>query len=244
MAEDGEAVRGAILIALIAVLGLPAAAQTQDELRRQCFKFDDRPAVRIAICTKVIEASHDKQADLVRAHVWRASAFRDLGEFDKSLADCERAISLDPTSASGFICRGHTFKEKGEAGRALPDYDRAVAMKPDSTSLYHRCEANAVLDRLEAALADCDAALKLRPGDFLINDSRGMVYLKMKNYRAAIADYNVVLAVDPDFALPLFGRGVARLRSGDRAGGQADIAKAIKEDPEVTDIMAKRGVRP
>jgi len=234
----------AIFSALVALLGLPAAAQSQDDLRRQCFKVDDRPALRIAICTKLIEANRDKPADLAIAHSWRASAFRDVGEFDKSLADCEQAISLDPTNARGFICRGHTFKEKGEPGRALPDYDRAVALKPDSKSLYHRCEANAVLDRLEAALADCDAALKLRPDDFLINDSRGMVYLKMKNYRAAIADYNVVLAVDPDFALPLFGRGVARLRSGDRAGGQADIAKAIKEDPEVTDIMAKRGIRP
>ncbi len=231
----------AILVVLVALIGLPAAARTYDE--QQCYKNDDVPELRVAICTKVIGANRDKPVDLAIAYVWRASAFLAMKQFDKALADCERATDLDPKNASGFICRAGIFSEKGETARAFADYDRAVALKPDSKSFRLRCEANAVADRLEAALADCNEALRLRPDDFLINDSRALVHLKMKNYRASIADYNVVLEVDPDFALPLFGRGVARLRSGDKASGQADIAKALKEDPEVADIMAKRGVR-
>ena len=66
----------------------------------------------------------------------------------------------------------------------------------------------------------------------------------MKNYAAAIADYEVVLKEDPGFPMALFGRGVARLRLGDKAGGDADIAAALKEDREVAGIMAQRGIRP
>ena len=78
----------------------------------------------------------------------------------------------------------------------------------------------------------------------MILDIRGLVHLKSKNYDAAIADYNVVLKNDPDDSIALFGRGVARLRSGDKIGGETEVAGALKVDPEVADIMAKRGIKP
>jgi hypothetical protein len=42
----------------------------------------------------------------------------------------------------------------------------------------------------------------------------------------------------------LFGRGVAAIRKGDRAGGQADIAAAMAIDPGIADLFALYGVRP
>jgi Flp pilus assembly protein TadD len=47
---------------------------------------------------------------------------------------------------------------------------------------------------------------------------------------AAIEDFSSALHIDPKLASALYGRGLARLKNGDKAGGDADIvaAKAIR----------------
>ena len=45
-------------------------------------------------------------------------------------------------------------------------------------------------------------------------DSRGLVNLKLSLNANAIADYDAVLSIDPKQASSLYGRGIARLRSG------------------------------
>jgi hypothetical protein len=59
-----------------------------------------------------------------------------------------------------------------------------------------------------------------------------------------MADFNNALRIDPKKASSLFGRGVAKRRMGDTAGGDADIAAAKVLSADVTDGMAAAGVRP
>jgi tetratricopeptide (TPR) repeat protein len=60
---------------------------------------------------------------------------------------------------------------------------------------------------------------------------------------AAIADYDAALRRDPKIAESLYGRGIARQRKGDTAGGDADIAAAKAVKPDIAEVMAKYGVR-
>ena len=76
------------------------------------------------------------------------------------------------------------------------------------------------------AMQDCNSALKLRPayGDAL--DSRGLINLKLCKNADALADYDSAVRYNPRQASSLFGRGVAKLRTGDRNGGNDDIVAA------------------
>jgi tetratricopeptide (TPR) repeat protein len=76
------------------------------------------------------------------------------------------------------------------------------------------------------AMQDCNSALRLRPayGDAL--DSRGLINLKLCNNAEALADYESAVRYNPRQASSLFGRGVAKLRTGDRNGGNDDIVAA------------------
>jgi tetratricopeptide (TPR) repeat protein len=58
------------------------------------------------------------------------------------------------------------------------------------------------------------------------------VQLKLGAFDRAIADYSAALAQKPKDADSLYGRGVAKLKLGDTAGGNADIvaAKALEAD--------------
>ena len=74
-------------------------------------------------------------------------------------------------------------------------------------------------------------------------NSRGLVQLKLGAFNESIADYDTVVKQNAKDADSLYGRGIAKLRSGDSASGYADIsaAKAIRAD--ITDVYAGYGIK-
>ena len=74
-------------------------------------------------------------------------------------------------------------------------------------------------------------------------NSRGLIHLKMGQAGAAIDDFSSALRFDPKLASALYGRGLARLKNGDKAGGDADIAAAKTIRAGIDDDFMRYGVR-
>ena len=66
--------------------------------------------------------------------------------------------------------------------------------------------------------------------------------LRSNEVERAIADYDAVLRAAPKNAGALYGRGIAKLRKGDKEGGEADIAAANTLNAEIAKAFAKLGV--
>ncbi|MGY3419952.1 tetratricopeptide (TPR) repeat protein [Bradyrhizobium sp. F1.13.4] len=113
--------------------------------------------------------------------------------------------------------------------------------------IWRRCGADAVGPEpssapLRAALEDCDRALESGSNNAATYDSRALINLKMGQFSAAIDDYNFALRFAPKLAHALYGRGVARLKLGDRAGGDSDISAARRIDAGIGEDFARYGV--
>ena len=91
---------------------------------------------------------------------------------------------------------------------------------------------------LDKAMADCDAALKLQPGEGGMIDSRGLVWLQKGDYQKAIADYDRALALSPRMAESLYGRGLARMMLKQPEAAD-DFARARKADPDIDATFAR-----
>jgi tetratricopeptide (TPR) repeat protein len=102
----------------------------------------------------------------------------------------------------------------------------------------------AIGNQTQAALADCNAALKIQPDFADALDTRGFVYMKLGQTDNAIRDYDAALRADPKLAGSLYGRGVAKVRKGDRNGGNADIAAAKEIRKDIAEEFARYGLRP
>jgi regulator of sirC expression with transglutaminase-like and TPR domain len=129
--------------------------------------------------------------------------------------------------AAAFYRRGQLYAQCGEFTRAIVDFDHAIRLNPgDPEALNNRCWARTILGDTSQALHDCNNALMIHPdyGDAL--DSRGLIYLKQCRNADALADYDTALRYNPQRASSLFGRGIAKLRTGDRGGGENDIVMA------------------
>ena len=146
--------------------------------------------------------------------------------------------------ASLYYKSGLVLDAEGQLSDAVQEYSHALEFDPYSPIiLSSRCYARARMGDLDAALTDCDSALRERNSPDTL-ENRGLTYLKMGKFDKALADYNAALEHNPKQADSLYGRGIAKLNSGDLAGASYDfdIAKTLK--PDIVEIFARRGVNP
>ena len=69
------------------------------------------------------------------------------------------------------------------------------------------------------------------------------VFILVGGFGAGIDDYSSALRLDPKLAGALYGRGLARLKQGDKAGGDADISAAKTIQGNIGDDFTRYGVR-
>jgi len=80
------------------------------------------------------------------------------------LADLNRAIELDATSALPCILRGNAFATLNDHDAAIADYDQALRLNPRSyNALANRASSKMSVGRLDEARRDLRKALELNP---------------------------------------------------------------------------------
>lgn len=156
----------------------------------------------------------------------QADAYYKLKDYKSAITAYTEASKLKETGPL-YHFRGLAYAELKDQVRAVADYEKAVKLDPkDAWTHNSLCWARAILNQLERALPSCNEALRLVPDYAGAFDSRGLVYLKQGRHQDSWNDYNRSDNLEPGNAYHLFGRGIAALRLGRTADGEADIAKA------------------
>ena len=58
----------------------------------------------------------------------RGLVYNNKGEYDRAITDLDKAIQLDPKSATAHKDRGISYEKKSELQKALIDYNRAISL--------------------------------------------------------------------------------------------------------------------
>jgi tetratricopeptide (TPR) repeat protein/predicted aspartyl protease len=187
-------------------------------------------------------APDDAHALMLRGEIFILN--RDLA---RAQADFDAAIRLAPNDVSLPLRAAEAYLRTANFEAATRLYDRWLAAFPRDPNIGQvagfRCNARAGWGQeLEAGLADCDFALrqdgKLSP----VMQNRGVILLRMGRLDEAIAQFDAAIGVQPRSALALFGRGLAKLRKGSKAEGDADIAAASDISPSVVQEARRFGL--
>ena len=56
-----------------------------------------------------------------------------MGDFQRAIADYNKAVDLVPTSFAAHFGRGLVFRDMGDHRRAIDDLNKALALTKDST---------------------------------------------------------------------------------------------------------------
>ncbi len=179
----------------------------------------------------------------------RAAAYLAERDYERAIADYSASVRLDSADAGyraglarAYYERGHTFYDRRDYHSAIADYSEAIRLEPTTQRLNSRCWSRAIVGDLQAALADCNEALKQQPDYANALDSRAFAYLKLGDLDKAVADYTAALKLDPRNEYSLYGRGIARQKKGDEEGA-ADIEEAKKIRATIVDDFARFGVK-
>jgi tetratricopeptide (TPR) repeat protein len=165
----------------------------------------------------------------------RAAVLVAQGDAEGAIRDLDAALQAQPRNAIAHFNRGYAHFVRSNYAGAIADYSAALSLDPRLGWAYlNRCMTRVVSGQDQnAALGDCDAALKLMPDNPEVMETRGFVYLKLDKPDLAFAEYTLTLAAHPDRPQALYGRGLARARRGDISGAEGDKNAARKLLPDV-----------
>ena len=162
--------------------------------------------------------------------------------FDKALAEYNKAISLKPDYAEAFFSRGRVFQLRGDLNRALDDFNKTIALKKDSAAAYnYRGYIFAQRGEHAKALSDYNQALALKKDycDALYN--RGYCYRVQGQYDRAIEDFNRLIQLEPNNASAYNQRGTAWYYKENDERAIRDFSEAIKIKPDYALAWHNRG---
>ena len=190
----------------------------------------------------------DDSKYLAYAYGNRCSHHVEAGKYERAIQDCNQALSL-MSYPQARTSRANAYVLKGQYQRGMQDYSETIRLLPEVNFPFSaRCWGNTLAGELNAAFSDCDEAVRRSNGKYKSDDAeafrnRGFVNLKLGQYADAIHDFDAALRLDNGEPRSLYGRGLAKLRVRDFAGGSADVAAAKAIRGNLAEEYARYGVR-
>ena len=241
---DALASKGDVADALAAISAAEKLSGPSAHLHRQRASLLSRQGRR-----KEVWADLDQAVRLEPEHAVnflnRGRWFARAGEYERAISDFDEALRIDPLYLEVYTARADALERLGRRQEAVATLDRAVERHPASArALNARCWTRALWGRqLPEAEADCEAALKLKPDAAGYIDSRALVAFRMGNFDEAVRLYDRALQLNPQQAMSLYGRGLAKLKRGDDSG-RSDIAAAKAISARVDEELTSAGIVP
>jgi serine/threonine protein kinase/Tfp pilus assembly protein PilF len=183
-----------------------------------------------------------KRPGHAHAYICRGLAYRKLGREEDRMADCSRAIELNPKLARAWRNRGASYLALGQFERALTDFSRAIEVQPkDAQCWFLRAHAYRNLNQLDKAAADFSRAIGLNPSYTDAWYNRGIVHDKLNQPDKALADFSSAIQLDPNFARAWNKRGIIYLQKSRLDKALADFTAVIQREPGYALPWVNRG---
>ena len=138
----------------------------------------------------------------------RALIYRLQGEYDKGIADYEKAIQLKPQFSAANTGLSYIHNERGlfyyknkDSQKAFDDFSQAIKLDTSNAAAYaNRSSIHITQKDFDNAIADCNQALRLSNNRIpLAYNNRGFAYEMKGDAKQAVSDYNSALKLDPQY---------------------------------------------
>lgn len=183
------------------------------------------------------------------ARLLRATSTPRDADMTRALQDLATLDATLPTRSNMRASVARAYDGLGKPSLAIKQWTLWIDSHRDDVMLpaarngrcWARMEANLELDN---ALADCDDAIDDDSDNASFRASRGWLQLRLNQPAKAKADFDRALKVNPGSAWALYGRALARLRAGETALAQADLAAARAAEPRIDRKVKEAGFEP
>ncbi len=226
----------ALFIVLAGIIFTSAALADPEKDFENCKYGGPAPSAKAAVaaCTRIINGGKEGGERLSLAYTNRCE--HDIGTKDQAIADCSRAIALNPRSARAYQLRGDKYLNKELLDRALADFTKSAELDPLSKEngfvyygLYYIHMKRGLYD---AALADMAMWAKTDPKDEDPYRFSAQIHEKFKRYDLALKDRTKAIEVMPDSPHVYADRADLYRKMDRLSDALQDAEKAVKLRPD------------
>ncbi len=177
----------------VAQLQVPEKARHEVEKAREFLQKSN-----FAEAKKHVEKSLAIEPRYADAIVLRGVLAMQQHDLTSATQDFTQALRYDPSSAMAYTAMGAIYNVEGKYEDALRELDRSIALSPTSwQAQFELAKANLGKGDFEAALQHASKAQVYAPSEFPpIYLVKGHALLGMKDYTAAIAQFEAFLSKD------------------------------------------------
>jgi tetratricopeptide (TPR) repeat protein len=151
-----------------------------------------------------------------------------LKQWDKAIADCDKALELERYSLV-VNQRNSYYASLNQSDQAHAFHAKIIELNPKNAHpLVQRASYYANLNQWDKAIADCDKAIDLEPKNAGALYQRANAYFQLKRWDKAAADSTRFIDLNPLNAIGWVTRGAALNNLGQYENGVADNSKAIE----------------
>jgi adenylate cyclase len=132
-------------------------------------------------------------------------------EYDKSIAEGERAVDLEPGGARAHLCYGMSLHYGGRPEEAIPVLQRAIRLNPlgETSAFLHLGHAYRAIGRFEEAVSEYKKTLQRTPNNIFAHLALAATYSMMGREQEAGAEAAEVLRLNPKFSVDSYAKRLA-----------------------------------
>jgi adenylate cyclase len=152
-------------------------------------------------------AMDDSNSD---AHVLLCELYIQKREYDKAIAEGERAVALNPGGTSVLNSYANSLNWAGRPEEAIPLFQKAIRLNPFGPSYLYLNLGIAFMKtgRLEEAVSALKKAIQFTPDYIIAHLGLAATYSMMGREKEARAEAEEVIRIDPKFSVDYFSKTI------------------------------------
>ncbi|GJP49968.1 hypothetical protein CLOM_g9123 [Closterium sp. NIES-68] len=164
------------------------------------------------------------------------------GKLDDAVKTFDQVLESDSRALGALVGRGTARALQRKLKEAVADFTAAIEIEPRAAEAWkRRAQARAALGQMDEVIEDFTRAFTIDPSATDVLAERGVVYVKQRNYRAAISDLKTALDSNTKDANAYNFLGLALTGTGACLDGVAAYKKAVALRPDFKDAWVNMG---
>jgi adenylate cyclase len=145
---------------------------------------------------------------LAEAHSLLGFLYTQKREYDKGIAEGERAVALNPGGATVLVDYASSLNFAGRSEEAIPLLQKAIRLDPSGSQRNYTTLGNALMftGRYEEAVSAYKKALQYSPNFLWVHIMLTATYSEMGHEKEAQAEAAEVLRINPKFSLDFWAK--------------------------------------
>jgi tetratricopeptide (TPR) repeat protein len=149
-----------------------------------------------------------------------------------------------PHHADYHAYRAGAYLALKKSTAALDDLNKAIAVRDKPEFRFQRALVHMARGTMDDALVDLDVVVRQKADFAPAYFMRGAIAFRRKDFKLAEQEFDEAADRLPSYYQAIYARGVAKSRSGDASGGEADMKAARGMSSRVAEDLALMDIRP